>query len=121
MEADWLQQLGPLGAMVAFAGYIIARDFNLFGLGSRRGGHTEDEAEVINMIKDLHKWHAKEDASGRKIWYSSNSLESAIDKLSRAIETNTAVLSKFVTKQEVQETKSRANEEKLNRILEKVS
>jgi hypothetical protein len=43
------------------------------------------------QIDDLHKWHDKEDEEGRKAWYVPRSLETALVKLSEAVEANTEV------------------------------
>ena len=42
--------------------------------------------KLYSWTKDLHEWHAKEDAEGVKVWYVRPSLQEAIVKMADAVE-----------------------------------
>ena len=48
--------------------------------------------EILDLCKDLHKWHDVSDSEGVKIWYVRKSLEEAIGLLAKNLEKQTEVL-----------------------------
>jgi len=59
--------------------------------------------EIHEWVKDLHKWHDKQDKDGVPVWYYRSSLEDAINKLGDNIEKQTNIFSKLVMKIEAKE------------------
>lgn len=52
---------------------------------------------AFGQVKDLHDWHAKEDADGRKVWYTPRSFEKSLEKHTASIDENTKVLRSLKT------------------------
>ena len=68
--------------------FVIAFDKGL-GMLRQRG---IDLHRITRQIDDLHKWHAKEDDEGVKVWYVRRSLEETLRTLADNIGNQTAVL-----------------------------
>ena len=49
-------------------------------------------------LKDLHDWHAKEDADGVKVWYIRQSLADAISTFAASVEAQTRALEAIIEK-----------------------
>jgi hypothetical protein len=73
---DLLTQVGVGGALAI----IIVREVLRY-LGTRNGG---PEATVRSQVAELHRWHAKEDADGVKVWYVRPSMASALASLAKS-------------------------------------
>ena len=67
---------------------MIALDKGL-GMLRQRG---IDLPRITRQIEDLHKWHAKEDDEGVKVWYVRRSLEETLKSLADNIANQTVVL-----------------------------
>lgn len=67
---------------------LVALDKGL-GMLKQRG---IDLHRIARQIDDLHKWHAKEDDEGVKVWYVRRSLEETLKTLSDNIANQTQVL-----------------------------
>ncbi len=76
MSADLLTQLGVGGALAI----MIIREVLRY-LAARNGG---PEATIRTQVAELHRWHAKEDADGVKVWYVRPSVAAAIDSLAKS-------------------------------------
>jgi septal ring factor EnvC (AmiA/AmiB activator) len=48
--------------------------------------HDQAHETSFKQVKELHEWHAKEDADGVKIWYIRQSLEMVLAKNANALE-----------------------------------
>jgi len=83
MVDPMMTQIGVVGC---FALLVIDRVLKLVkpnGLDSR---------QTCQQIKDLHKWHDRDDEEGVKVWYVRRSLELAVEKLASNIDIQTRVM-----------------------------
>ena len=60
-----------------------------------KGFNETEWNQLIKQMGDLHEWHDKEDATGRKIWYTDSHLTEVIGKLADAVNNQTTVLAKM--------------------------
>ncbi len=51
-----------------------------------------DFYDMKNEVRDLHEWHNKEDADGRKIWYMKQSFETNMIEMNENMKEMTLVL-----------------------------
>jgi hypothetical protein len=72
--------------------------------------------KIERQTDDLHTWHDKEDGDGRKIWYLSSSLTTAMDRLATSLDKQTQVLAEVAREQRQVIDGQRAMVEKLSKI-----
>lgn len=77
MEAKVLADLGLAGVIAVFVIKELLRHI-------KNGRSKVDTVKQYDMVKDLHKWHDKEDSDGVKIWYS-NSTSRVIEHMETEI------------------------------------
>ncbi len=102
------EQIGSLGTFIL----VLAIAFWYFKSKRKPSGDGIDMHQIVHQIEDLHKWHAKEDDDGVKVWYVRSSLEQAVIDMTKAIRlmTETGKENSLLTKQLVEEMKSMREE-----------
>ena len=83
---------------------IFAGD-KVFGFLKDRG---VDLPKLSRQLEELHQWHDREDEDGVKVWYVRKTLESAIERLSENIATQTKILQEMHRENKVMHAENKA-------------
>ncbi len=97
-----LEKYLPTAVVALLAFLIMLREFGFIGKNKSPKNDCTIDTNMIKegratmqQIKELHKWHDKEDGDGRKLWYIPHTLEKSMDRLSENISKQTTVLVKL--------------------------